>query len=313
MAELVEDGLIGVFVRYEDLFSVGEGLRDAFELLGGHLSVSSSADEDLAQGDGSVEVQVGLDVLVHDLHDLGQCLDSVPPQGLATEGSDELPLALHTVDVGTGGTSVSGIDQGFVAVEPLHVLAHTPLLGEQAVSYINPDPAHRVDDSLETLEIHDGVMVYGYVRVVLNRVDRLIDAVVVVGGVYLVLFSRLYLDEEIPGYREQLDVSCLRTTCTSMMVSVRLPISSLSGLVSTPSTSTLSGPSVSTGCPPNILSTQLLGEASTLPGWGGDAWVSLSIEAGPATSSTLTIKATRTTSNTHIHQRIRRVPWRSLV
>src|SRR5215208_6239765 len=210
MAELVEDGLIGVFVRYEDLFSVGEGLRDAFELLGGHLSVSSSADEDLAQGDGSVEVQVGLDVLVHDLHDLGQCLDSVPPQGLATEGSDELPLALHTVDVGTGGASVSGVDQGFVAVEPLHVLAHTPLLGEQAVSYINPDPAHRVDDSLETLEIHDGVMVYGYVRVVLNRVDRLIDAVVVVGGVYLVLFSRLYLDEEIPGYREQLDVSCLR-------------------------------------------------------------------------------------------------------
>src|SRR5215208_6718537 len=210
MAELVEDGLIGVFVRYEDLFSVGEGLRDAFELLGGHLSVSSSADEDLAQGDGSVEVQVGLDVLVHDLHDLGQCLDSVPPQGLATEGSDELPLALHTVDVGTGGASVSGVDQGFVAVEPLHVLAHTPLLGEQAVSYINPDPAHRVDDCLETLEIHDGVMVYGYARVVLNRVDRLIDAAVVVGGVYLVLFSRLYLDEEIPGYREQLDVSCLR-------------------------------------------------------------------------------------------------------
>src|SRR5215204_4628624 len=50
-----------------------------------------------------------------------------------------------------------------------------------------------------------------------------------------------------------------------MMVSVRLPISSLSGLVSTPSTSTLSGPSVSPGCPPNIRSTQSLGEASTLP------------------------------------------------
>src|SRR5215203_2273997 len=210
MAELVEDGLIGVFVRYEDLFSVGEGLRDAFDLLGGHLSVSSSADEDLAQGDGSVEVQVGLDVHVHDLRDLGQCLDGVPPQGLTAESSDELPLALHAVEVGTGGASVPGVDQGFVAVEPLHAFAHAPLLGELAVTYINPDPVHRVDDSLETLEIHDGVMVYGYARVVLQRVDRLIDAAVVVGGVYFVPFSRLYLDEEIPRYREQLDVSCLR-------------------------------------------------------------------------------------------------------
>src|SRR5215207_1114603 len=210
MAELIENGLIGVFLWYEDLFTVGEGLRGAFELLGGHLGVSSSADEDLAQRDGSVEIQVRLNVLVHDLHDLGQCLDGMPPQGLATEGSDELPLALHAVDVGTGGASVSGVDQGFVAVEPLHVFAHTPLLGELAVSYINPDPAHRVDHSLETLEIHNGVMVYGYARVVIQRVDRLIDAAVVVGGVYLVLFSRLYLDEEIPGYREQLDVSCLR-------------------------------------------------------------------------------------------------------
>src|SRR5918994_6719895 len=210
MAELVEDGLIGVFVWYEDLFSVGEGLRGTLELLGGHLGVSSLADEDLAQGDGSVEIQVGLDVLVHDQHDLGQGLDGVPPQSLAAKGANELPLALHAVEVGTRGSSVPGVDQGFVAVEPLHAFTHTPLLGELAVSYIDPDPAHRVDDSLETLEIHDGVMVYGYARVVLQRVDRLIDAPVVVGGVYLVPFSRLYLDEEIPRYREQLDVSYLR-------------------------------------------------------------------------------------------------------
>src|SRR5215204_261319 len=209
MAELIENGLIGVFLWYEDLFTVGEGLRGAFELLGGHLGVSSSADEDLAQRDGSVEIQVRLNVLVHDLHDLGQCLDGMPPQGLATEGSDELPLALHAVDVGTGGASVSGVDQGFVAVEPLHVFAHTPLLGELAVSYINPDPAHRVDDSLETLEIHDGVMVYGYARVVFQRVDRVFDAAVVVGGIYFALFSRFYLDQEIPRYREQFDIPCL--------------------------------------------------------------------------------------------------------
>src|SRR5215207_4151909 len=210
MAELVEDGLIGVFVWYEDLFSVGEGLRGALELLGGHLGVSSLTDEDLAEGYGSVDIQVGPDVLVHDLHDLGQCLDGVPPQGLAAEGSDELPLALHAVEVGTRGASVPGVDQSLVAVEPLHVFAHAPLLGELAVSYINPDPVHRVDDSLETLEIHDGVMVYGYARVVLQRVDRLINAAVVVGDVYFVLFARLYLDEEIPRNREQLDVSYLR-------------------------------------------------------------------------------------------------------
>jgi hypothetical protein len=48
MAELVEDCLIGFLVRYEDLFSVGEGLRGPLELLGGHLGVSSPAYEDLA-------------------------------------------------------------------------------------------------------------------------------------------------------------------------------------------------------------------------------------------------------------------------
>src|SRR5215216_1625490 len=210
MAELVEDGLIGVFVWYEDLFSVGEGLRGTLELLGCHLGVSSLADEDLAQGNGSVEIQVCLDVLVHDHHDLGQGLYGVPAQGLAAKGANELPLALHAIEVGTRSSSVPGVDQGFVAIEPPHAFAHAPLLGKEAVSYIDPDPAHRVDGSLETLEIHDGVMVHGYARIVLQRVDRLIDAAVVVGGVYFVLFSRFYLDEEIPRYREQLDISCLR-------------------------------------------------------------------------------------------------------
>src|SRR5918995_945494 len=157
MAEPVEDGVVGVFVWNEDLFSIGEGLRGAFELLGGHLGVPSLANEDLAEGYGSVE----------------------------------LPLALYAVEVGTGGASVPGKDQGFVAVEPLHVFAHAPLLGELAVSHVDPDPAHRVDDPLEPLEIHDCVMVYGYARVVLQRVDRLIYAAIVVGGVYLVLFSGL--------------------------------------------------------------------------------------------------------------------------
>src|SRR5215217_3580756 len=210
MAELGEDGLIGFFDRYEDLFSVGEGLRGTLELLGGHLGVSSLADEDPAEGYGPVEIQVGLDILVHDHHDLGQCLDGVPPQGLAAKGTNELPLALHAVEVGTRGTSVPGVDQGFVAVEPLHAFAQTPLLGKLALSYIDSDPAHRVDYSLETLEVHDGVMVYGYARVILQRFDGFIDAAVVVGGVYLVLFSRFYLYEEIPRYREQLDISCLR-------------------------------------------------------------------------------------------------------
>src|ERR671910_722564 len=180
MAELVEDGLIGVFVWYEDLFSVGEGLRGTLELLGGHLGVSSLADEDLAQGDGSVEIQVGLDVLVHDQHDLGQGLDGVPPQSLAAKGADELPLALHAVEVGARGTSVPGVDQGFVAVEPLHALAHAPFLRELAVSYIDPDPAHRVDDPLEPLEIYDGVVVHGYASEVLQCVDRLFYAAEVV-------------------------------------------------------------------------------------------------------------------------------------
>src|SRR5918993_6015825 len=210
MAELVEDGLIGVFVWYEDLFSVGEGLRGTLELLGGHLGVSSLADEDAAQGDGSLEIQVGLDVLVHDHHDLGQGLDGVPSQGLAAKGANELPLALHAIEVGTRGSSVPGVDQGFVAVEPPHAFAHAPLLGELAVSYINPDPVHGVDDTLETLEIHNGVVVYGYARVILQRVDRLIYAAEVVRGVYLGLFSGPYLDEEIPRYGEQLDVSRLR-------------------------------------------------------------------------------------------------------
>src|SRR5918993_1422819 len=209
MAETAEDGPFGVFLWCEALFSVWEGLPGTLGVLGGHLGVSSLADEDLAQGDGSVEIQVGLDVLVHDQHDLGQGLDGVPPQSLAAKGANELPLALHAVEVGTRGSSVPGVDQGFVAVEPLHAFTHTPLLGELAVSYIDPDPAHRVDNSLETLEIHDGVMVYGYARVVLQRVDSLIDAAVVVGGVYFVLFSRFYLDEEVPRYREKLDISCL--------------------------------------------------------------------------------------------------------
>src|SRR5215212_8408493 len=161
IAEVVEDGLIGVFVWYEDLLSVGEGLRGALELLGGHLGVSSIADKDPTQGDGSVEIQVSLDVLVHDRHDLGQRLDGVPPQGLAAKCANELPLALHAVEVGTRGSSVPGVDQGFMAVEPLHAFAHAPLLGKLAISYIDSDPAHRVDYSLETLEIHDGVMVYG--------------------------------------------------------------------------------------------------------------------------------------------------------
>ena len=135
----------------------------------------------------------------------------------------------------------------------------------------SPDPAHRVDYPLETLEIHDGVMVYGYARVVLQRVDRLIYAAVVVGGVYLVLFPAVPRPGD-PAVQSSLTSPVFGTTCTSMMVSVRLPISRLSGLVSTPSTSTLSGPSVSPGCPPNILSTQSLGEASTFPE-SGDARV----------------------------------------
>src|ERR687890_1937758 len=184
MAKFVQDLPVGFFVWYKDLFSVGKSLRGALELLGGHLGVSSLADEDPAEGYGPVEIQVGLDVLVHDRHDLGQCLDGVPPQCLAAKGANELPLALHAVEVGARGASVPGVDQGFVAVEPLHVFAHPPLLGELDVSYVDPDPAHRVDDSLETLEIHDGVMVYGYARVLLQRVDGVFDAAVVVGGIY---------------------------------------------------------------------------------------------------------------------------------
>src|SRR5919112_6269359 len=210
MAKFVQDLPVGFFVWYKDLFSVGKSLRGALELLGGHLCVSSLADENLAECYGSVEIQVGLDVLVHDRHDLGQCLDGMPPLCIAAEGSDELSLALHAVEVGAGGASVPGEDQGFVAVEPLHVFAHAPLLGELAVSYIDPDPAHGVDDPLETLEIHDGVMVYGYARVVLQRVDGVFDAAVVVGGIYFALFSRFYLDQEIPRYREQFDIPCLR-------------------------------------------------------------------------------------------------------
>src|SRR5215211_6728605 len=52
-------------------------------------------------------------------------------------------------------------------------------------------------------------MVYGYVRVVFHGVDRLIYTSVVVGSVYAVLLSWPYLDVEIPGHREQLDVPCL--------------------------------------------------------------------------------------------------------
>src|SRR5919112_6135852 len=210
MAKFVQDLPVGFFVWYKDLFSVGKSLRGALELLGGHLCVSSLADENLAECYGSVEIQVGLDVLVHDRHDLGQCLDGMPPLCIAAEGSDELSLALHAVEVGAGGASVPGEDQGFVAVEPLNVFAHAPLLGELTVPHIDPDPAHGVDDPLETLEIHDGVVVYGYARVVLQRVDRLIYAAEVVRGVYLGLFSGPYLDEEIPRYGEQLDVSRLR-------------------------------------------------------------------------------------------------------
>src|SRR5918998_5136702 len=101
MAEVVEDCLVCVIVWYEDFVPVRKGLWGAFELLGGHLGVPSSADEDLTEGDGTVEIQVGLYVLVHYLHYLGECLDRVPPQGLAAEGGNELPLALHTVEVGS--------------------------------------------------------------------------------------------------------------------------------------------------------------------------------------------------------------------
>src|SRR5215212_3655884 len=121
------------------------------------------------------------------------------------------------------------------------------------------------------------------------------------------------------GMESSLTFPLLGTTCTSMMVSVRLPISSSSGLVSTPSTSTLSGPSVISSSP-NILSTQLLGEASTSSGSGWDAWVSVIKERGPAKSSKPKTKATSMTGNDHIHQRMRRgfrrslvYPWKSLI
>src|SRR5215212_1695237 len=209
MAEVVQNRLVRFFVWDENFVSVGERLWCALELLGGHLGVSSPADEDLAQGDGCVEIQVGLHVLVHDFHDLGKGLDGVPPQGFAAEGANEFPLALHAVEVGARGASIPGEDQGFVTVQPLDALTHAPLLGGLAFSYVDSDPAHRVDDLLETFEIDGGVMVYGYARVVLQRVDRLMDAAVVVGGVDSILVARLHLDVEIPGYGEKLDVSSL--------------------------------------------------------------------------------------------------------
>src|SRR5829696_10568683 len=116
MAELVQDGLVRLFVWDQDFVSAGERLGGAFELLGGHLGVPSPADEDLAEGDGPIDIQVGVDVLVYDLHNLGQRLDGVPPKGFAAEGGHELPLALHAVEVGSGGAPVTGEDQGFVAV-----------------------------------------------------------------------------------------------------------------------------------------------------------------------------------------------------
>src|SRR5215211_3264076 len=116
MAEVVEDILVGIVVGDQDFVSVGEGLWGALELLGGHLGMSTSADEDLAQNHGRIEIEVRRYVLIHYFHDLGECLDGVPPQGFAAEGGHELPLALHAVEVGPWGSSISGVDQGFVTV-----------------------------------------------------------------------------------------------------------------------------------------------------------------------------------------------------
>src|SRR5918997_4509776 len=167
MAEIVQDILIRFVVGDQDFVSIGEGPGGALQLLGGHLGVPSSADEDLAHSHGRVKVEVRLYVLVHYVHDLRECLDGVPPEGFAAEGGHELPLTLHAVEVGPRSTSVSGEDQGLVPVQSLDVFAHTKLLGELAFSHVDPDPAHGVDDPLETLEIYGGVMVYGQARVVL--------------------------------------------------------------------------------------------------------------------------------------------------
>src|SRR5215212_2198778 len=96
-----------------------------------------------------------------------------------------------------------------------------------------------------------------------------------------------------------------------MMVSVRLPISGSSGRVSTPSTSTLSGPSASGPPPPNTLSIQLLGEAPTPPASGPVRCPSVLSESGPAANTTPTAKKIKTTGSNQSHQR--RTLRRSLV
>src|SRR5215212_801839 len=170
----------------------------------------AAADEDLAQGDGSFEVEVGLHVFVHDLRGRGELLDYVPPQGLATKRRHELALALHPVEVPTRCSPVAGVEESLAPAEPLHALAHVPFLGEDSVPDIDPDAVHGIDDLPEALEIYCGVVIDGDARVILQGVDRLVDAAVVVGSVDPVLPPRFDFDVEVARDGEQLHVSRFR-------------------------------------------------------------------------------------------------------
>ena len=102
------------------------------------------------------------------------------------------------------------------------------------------------------------------------------------------------------GTERSLMSPVLGSTLTSMIVSVRLPPSSLSGRLSEPSTSTLKGLSTTFPSPPNILWTQLARGASSRSGPRALSPAGSYASATPPANS-----ARKTAGKVHIHHRRR--------
>src|SRR5215207_11291439 len=204
-AETIQDGFVSRLVRHQDLVPVRQGVGRSLELVGGHPGVGAAAYEDLPQGDRFVDTQVGLDVLLHHPDDLGHLRDGVPPEGLAPQGGYQLLLALYAVEVSASCAAIARVQEGVAAVQVLESIPHPPP-GWELVLHVHLDPTHGVHDLTKALEIDYRVVVYRDFGVVLQRADGLLDPAVEVGGVDPILHPRLYLYQEVPGHREQLDL-----------------------------------------------------------------------------------------------------------
>src|SRR5829696_6469410 len=116
VAEIRQDGFVGLLVRHEDLVPVLQGLRRALELGSRHLGIAAPAYEEPAEGERLVEAEIGLNVPVHDPRNSGQSGRRVPAQSLAAERCDQALLALYPIQVSPGRLSIASVEERLGAV-----------------------------------------------------------------------------------------------------------------------------------------------------------------------------------------------------